>query len=442
MSLLRLLPRFQRAEKAAQELAARESLDRSAIQDWQLNAINQMWRSATQNVPHYQQLHQDQSLPTEFDSLDQYSSLISVLDKSYVRNHPERFHNSSAGPGRWLRSGGSTGTPMRIFWTHEAHLINLQTRYRWYHQWGFDAHDRQTFLWGHAGSFAPGLKGLFQKFKQPILDRLRSRQRLSAYRLSPADLDQYIRKTQSFKPSSIYGYASAVELLAKRCQETGETLRGLKAVLLTGEPAYAKSIAEIESILGCPAIREYGSVETGIMANDHRDKTLRIREDRFFIESIPFTDDTYQIVVTNLINTGFPLFRYPIGDLCPAPLDRPAKGFAILQQVLGRDNDFVVGKTGRLVHANGVKHVFEQVDAIRRFRVNQDETGFVTAQLESHADSITSYELAGMQSALEELLEGFEVKIEIVDALSGNRAGKHRWVTSAMRPDLTNQTCT
>src|SRR4029078_6534783 len=95
----------------------------------------------------------------------------------------------------------------------------------------------------------------------------------------------------------------------------------------------------IESGLGAPVAREYGSQECGMIAMDDRDRQLRVREDQLLVETLARADGQYDLIITPLNNPSFPLMRYAIGDLTDRPLDKPERGMAILSSVGGREND-------------------------------------------------------------------------------------------------------
>jgi len=436
MALARHLPRFRRARAALAELAEHEGLSRSAIEQRQLEALNALWASASRRVPYCRDLAAERSLPGTFESLDQFREAVPPLTKEQVRDRPESLLAETDGdaalPGRWHLSGGSTGMPTRVFWTEAAHRQMLATRYRHDAMFGLDVFDRKVFLWGHAESFAPGLGGRLARLRRPILDRLRNRLRLSAYRLAPSDLDQHLDRMQRFGPRSIYGYSSAVDLLARRAVERGVRVPTLKLAVLTGEPAHADIVQTIERAFGVPAVVEYGSVETGVIASEYPDRTLRVREDVLMVETPHREDGFHDILVTVLINPAFPLLRYRVGDLTSQPLSRPETGFAILHDVTGRDNDLLVGRGGQVLHPMGVKHVLEDCPGVQRFRAHQSADGAIRVTVEQRGGETIDTERPRRQLA--ELLGGADVTVDVVDRIEGNRAGKHRWVVSEHTP--------
>jgi phenylacetate-CoA ligase len=199
MILLRFLPRFQRALRSLQTLAERETWSRSAIEAFQLDRLNAVWQHASAHVPYYREFRTKAGLPSRFAGLSEFGSALPVLSKTTVQTTPQRFLSEQPRRGTWIRTGGSTGTPMSIYWGSEAHFEMLRSKYRFLAMWGIDIFDRSAFLWGHSGSFAPGLAGRIYRLRQPLEDRLRNRLRLSAYRLGDMDLHAHLQKILSLR---------------------------------------------------------------------------------------------------------------------------------------------------------------------------------------------------------------------------------------------------
>lgn len=434
MHLLTLLPRFRRAYRALEGLAAVESWSRDDLERLQLERLNAVWGHAVRHVPHYRGLATTQQLPERFDSLDQFTASVPILPKRTVRADRMTLVSERPAPGTWRFTGGSTGAVTRVYCEHEAHRARLQVKYRHSAMWGVDFLDRTAFLWGHGASFAPGWRGQVGRLRRPVEDRLRNRLRLSAYDLSSPVLSSYLRRLASFQPRSLYAYSTAAWLLAKQAVTDGASVDSLRYVMLTAEPACPHIVANVERAFNVPAIKEYGSIECGVLAVEWPDRTLRVREDLSMIETIERDDGRFDIVVTVLGNASFPLFRYHIGDVTDRAIVFPDSGFAVLNQIEGRENDLVVSRSGRMLHPLWFDDLFENTRGTRRWRVYQDAAGAVSVEveLEPGAQGIDERQIA---RAIESHLDGFPVSVATVSRVTQNAAGKHRWVSSDLARD-------
>jgi phenylacetate-CoA ligase len=434
MSVARMLPRFRKAYASLSEYAAREEWSRDSIEQLQLERINSLWEQAVRHVPYYRDLSQTRSIPRRFSSLQEFAASVPILPKSKVRANRGDFLSECAEPGKWDYTGGSTGTPTAVYRSHQAHQSMLRSRYRFYQMWDVDIFDRWVFLWGHAASFAPGWKGLKSRLVMPVEDWLRRRKRLSVYNLGRDDLRRYLDRIAAFKPAAIYTYSTAGNLLALEAEQVGFQCDSLKLVNLTAEPVLDYIVQSVERAFKVPAVAEYGSVECGFLAGDWPDRTLRVREDEAFLESVPRDDGRYDIIVTVLGNPSFPLLRYKIDDATDAPIEYPQHGFAILHNVAGRNIDLVQTASGGQLHGIVFEDVLEKYSAFRRWRVHQDASGSISVLIENVRE-VEPGVLTTLAQRLEGLVEGYEVKIELVGEIPPTPSGKHRAIIS----DLTSK---
>lgn len=435
MAIARYLPRFRQAYREMETLASRENWCRPDIESFQLERLNQVWQHAVEHVPYYRRLQSGNDLPPRFECLEEFQNSVPVLEKPPVRSNPHDFFSCRAERGFWTRTGGSTGQPMRCFWGKQAHLEMLRTKYRAYDLWGLDIFERTAYLWGHSASLAPGLPGKIARVRMVVEDWLRQRIRLSAYDLGHHELQDYLRRIAAFGPAVMYGYPSAMDLLAREAETTGFTLDCLRLMTITGEPALPSAVDRLQRVFGAPAAVEYGSTECGTLAMEGPDRTLRVREDIVLLETLPRDDGRYDIVVTMLHNPSFPLLRYVICDVTDAPLTRPETGFAILNNVAGRNNDFIVSRAGRYLHSSRFDAFFKkECRGIRHFRMRQRSDGAIYAAVQLDGTT-TRVDVADIESRLRNIVEGHAVRVEVVPQMPKSPSGKHRFVVSELVTD-------
>lgn len=414
------------------ELESRERWSRAEVEAYQLERVNVLWARATRTVPFYHDLSRQLGLPERFRGLDEYCSLVPPLTKEIVQNQPRRFLSSEAGPGGWRRTGGSTGQPLSVFESRNAPNV-MCYRYRHLAMWNIDIFDRAAMLWNQGNKFLPGLAGRMARLTLPVEDYLRNRIRLSAYQLGPSDLPRHLERLERFGPRHIYGFSRALLLLAREARRRGFACPPLSLATLSGEPAPPFLVKEVESGLKVSAVVEYGATECGVIAFEGPDRRLRVREDAVLVETFPRPDGRFGIIITPLDNADFPLLRYSIDDLSDQAIERPDVGFAVLTNVLGRNNDLVRTRSGRYLHAGRFEGVLKRYDAIRRFRIYQDRAGDLAVSLELSGPA-NSVDCRGLEDQIRELVEGYRVQVEIVDVIPQTPAGKHRLVISEVDP--------
>lgn len=435
MKLLRHLPRFRQAYLELPILARRESWSREQIETFQLERLNRVWQVARSSTAYYGRLAAAHRLPERFASLTEYQARMPALHKPTLQANRLDLLAARPGPGSWRVTGGSTGSATKVFWNAEAARETLRARYRFYESWGIDLLERVAFLWGHRLSYSPGLAGMLQRLREPLEDWLRSRLRLSAYHLSPEVLRDYLRQMRLFRPSSLYSYSSAAYLLAREGRHNGQWPRSVRLVTLTGEPAYPHMVADIEQSLRVPAVVEYGCIECGLLANEWPDRKIHVREDLVFLETRPRSDGRHDILVSVLYNPSYPLLRYEVGDVTDAPLERPAVGFAVLSNIVGRSNDLLLAANGDIVHPFLLEGLLELDQLVRRWRIHQLADGSVELTIQP-ADPAQPPDLRALEGKFRAVLRGYPVRGVIVSEMAPSPAGKHRYVTSELTPAL------
>lgn len=435
MKIARYLPRFRQAYAEFPELEARERWSRAEIAAYQLDRLNDVWRHAVHHTPYYRQLHLEHRLPDRFQSLEEFTRSVPLLDKSQVRSSPQQFLSERRQPGRWHRTSGSTSIPLQVYRSHEAHFEMLRTNYRYYRMWGHDIFDPMVFLWNQSRTRTNGLWGALRGVREGAEDQLRNRLRLSALTLGHDDLRGYLRQIAAFQPTAMYSYSRAAYLLALEAQEIGFRCPSLKVVNLTSEPASPLVVRTVEAAFGVPCIVQYGCVELGYIAGQWPDRTLRVREDIVMVETLPRGDGFYDIVLTCLNNPSFPLLRYDIGDVTDQPLTAGERGFAILGNISGRCGDMLYSPRGRALHPTTADSIFEEnfYQYVRRYQIHQMADLSLVVLIELNHPQRRP-DLKQMAKHISRELDGCPTEVRIVDTIQQTAAGKHRNVISAARP--------
>lgn len=431
MAIARFLPRFREAYRSFSELEKRESWSRAQITGFQLQRLNEVWTHAINHVPYYRSLQAELALPKHFESLEEYTGSVPLLQKSFLRANSQDFLSEKPQPGSWHRTSGSTSSPLMVFRGHDAHHEMLRTNYRYYRLWGHDIFDRMVFLWHVTPTNTPGIASKIRRCREFAEDKLRNRLRLSALTLGTTDLQGYLKKIAAFKPSAIYSYSRTAYLLALEAKKQGFQCPSLKVINITSEPASEHVVRTIQEGLGAPCIVQYGCVEFGFIAGQWPDRTLRVREDLLFLETLPRQDGHFDIVLTNLNNPSFPLLRYDIGDVTDRPIEVPESGFSMLKNISGRCGDLLYTPSGRCLHPTVVDELFEEnyFKYVRRFQIRQRADYSISALIELN-DSANAPDCQQLAKHLSVQVDDCPVEVEIVTRIEQTTAGKHRNVIS------------
>lgn len=429
-----IVPRFRKVTKELQlrnEFYDWPKVDRD---NFRLERLNHIWKQALLGSAYYSSLFRNNKLPATFNSLEEFKSLVPVTHRAALRGDPATFKLSGYCRGKWMHTGGSTGIPLKVFWGIEGHLENMCDQYWARSWWGIAPFDRQAMLWGHAHSFGRGVVGLYQKIMVPVVDRLRGRKRFSAYHLEPDTLRKYYDDMARFCPKSIYSYSSALHLLAIANKDRSLSLDSIKVAFLAAEPVLDVYRQSIENVFKCPSAGEYGSIECGMLAYEHPSGHYRIFERSVLVETVE-REGGYSILVTQLRDTGFPLFRYEIGDMTSTPIQTIQNDLQVLTDVIGRSHDLLRTPSGDVCHGEMITHIIERIPDIILFNVRQYEDYSVCINFQTANDAdIKNDQKQWIFDEIEKILgQDLRISLNKVENLGRTTSGKHRWIVSDIK---------
>jgi phenylacetate-CoA ligase len=304
-----------------------------------------------------------------FKSATQFSDLP-VIDKKFIREHYDELINPDfKGTLFRKKTGGSTGEPLLYYTGSRSQSYLWAGIFLSWEVAGYRLGDKVAFLAG------PSLFGT--GFKQSIYFGLLNVTVMSAFNMTPETMEQYGVRLQREKISLIYGYSSAVHLLARHFLNAGRTLHtNLKAIICTSETLLPSMRKDIEAAFGVPCYNQYGCNDAGVSAFEceHRNG-LQLISSRSYAEVLP----DGQFISTDLANDAMYMPRYNTGDFVKKS-DRQCacgRGFPLLDEVLGRQNEMLVDTRGIIVHSLFFMYLFREDFRIRSFQVVFDESELV-----------------------------------------------------------------
>ncbi len=397
-----------------------------------LRKLNERWLKAQNNSKYYQRIKKKHNLPETFSSIEEYISLMPITTKNAVSRHPKHFLLNGHARGKWMSTGGSTGIPTRVYWKLKGHLESLRDQYWARMWWGVDPFDKQAMIWGHSHTFGHGMIGTYHRLMVPITDKARRRMRLSAYQIDESSLRRYYDKIDAFQPASLYAYSSAAFLLAMANSDRPPLGKTLKAAFLAAEPILPQHRKIIDQILRCPAVGEYGSIECGMIAYEHPSGGYHIFENSVLVDTSKNPSGGYDLIVTQLRDSHFPLFRYQIGDMTAKEIERGNNGREILGEIKGRTHDFLRTPSGRFCHGEMITHCIEQLSDILIFNVHQRRDFRIIITITTNDSKPLSLKKENWlkTSIRTALCESISIDLDYKPELSRSIAGKHRWITT------------
>lgn len=420
----------ERVRHYLDEYRSNDCLSPKALREKQNEALRQIVEHARQTVPHYKQsfAEDNDASSSDWPALDGFT----MIAKDLLRDHPEHFISDNA-PGRHERktTSGSTGHPLTVLKNHDALARERAATWRSYGWAGIEVAAPQGLLWGlpHSSS---------GRRRARVLDFLANRKRLSMFGVTEAELAEFHRKLESFKPTYLYGYVSAlVEFVRFLSDANRELPPSVRCLITTSELLDDTSRGLLEKATGLKVYNEYGCGELGSIAHECEQGRLHIMSDNLVLECLPaegLPEGLGELIVTDLHNFAMPLIRYRVGDLgrlsdelCPC-----GKPYPVLDRIVGRAYDTIVGLSGRKYHPESVLYVFEELRndgvSLPPFQAVQSEDGKLDIRLEAESRQVNEFARLLAPRIATAFNNDLETGFSAVEKLAREPSGKLRVV--------------
>jgi phenylacetate-coenzyme A ligase PaaK-like adenylate-forming protein len=434
-----LFPLHEVAKKH-HSVALRRQLERTQwlppaeIEAQQLTRLRNFLAQVALTVPYYRQVFARAGFRPDSVAHVRDLAQLPFLTKSLIRENCEDL--KAAGAGRLIRynTGGSTGEPLVFFMGAARVSHDVAAKWRATRWWGVDIGDCEIVLWG-----SPIELGKQDRIKL-WRDRLLRSHLLPAFQMSERQMDLYLERIVQLRPRMLFGYASALALLATHAQSQGRMLHDLelRVAFATGETLYPAQREIIERVFGCPVANGYGSRDGGFIAHQCPQGSLHLSAEHIVVELVDAAGqpvppgEVGEIVVTHLATADFPLIRYRTGDMA-ARASSPCscgRGLPVLEKVLGRSTDFIRTPAGNIMHALALIYEVREKPGVRAFKFIQAEDLslelLVVAGPELTAD-IERQMIAGLMARMG---AGGRVQVTRVAEIPPEKSGKYRYVVS------------
>lgn len=332
---------------------------------------------------------------------------------------------------REARTGGSTGTSLRL-WHTEACSEMRNAAMRRHNRWsGWNVGEPVAAVWGNV--HAPVL------FKERLKDDLFNPAiYLDTMNIDPVAVLVFAEKWRRMKPTLLYGHAHSLYLLARLIPELCILDLKPRAVISTSMMLLQHERETIEEIFGAPVFDRYGCEEVGLIASEcEAHMGMHINTDHVYVEFIrddgtPAGPGEQGIVtVTDLLNRAMPLIRYRIEDVS-APLDvivcPCGRHLPLMQRVTGRVADFLVKPDGaRVAGVSLIENTLTKIPGIEQMQIIQEEdiTSF-TVKLVRNKE-FGHAQRQDLHDYLSSVFGRISLRIEEVGSIPPEQNGKYRF---------------
>ncbi|MFH1259481.1 MAG: hypothetical protein ABII74_06705 [Elusimicrobiota bacterium] len=419
---------FLRGENISQKLEELETTQwytRNELFSYQEKKFQLLIAEIKGWTPYYQEFLK------EVNSLKDITK-IPVLTKSLIREKLDGILHPNFRKINPLRysSSGTTGEPLALYLDRLSIGYFHAAQWRGFGWYGITPGDRGVKIWG-------GALTLKSRVIENLKDCFSNRARISAFGISASLIAKLWNKCLQDKPEYLYGYASAIFLLASFIEETaidGKEL-GLKLIVSTSEKLYDFQREKIKNVFGCPVVNEYGACESGVIAFECPNGNLHTTMENVYLE----VSDKGKLLITNFNNLSMPFIRYEIGDVVSISDEQCACGrkSLLIKDIIGRESDFLVTPSGKNIHSEIFSYINRDLVSkgylVKEFKVVQKEIDRVVVYLPevytgerdirdfiySRLNKITNNEI--------------EIKFESIKEILPEISGKKRYFLNELR---------
>ena len=359
------------------EMKKFQSLSKQEISQYQSERLKELLAHAIKNVPAYKDL--DHELINSISSSAEAIQHFPILTKKYFNQNSESYVSNTVDRSQLIanRTGGSTGEPTR-FYLDRVTVEHFEAA-RWLGlSWsGIQIGDPSVMVWGSSIELSKNQSQIHQ-LKEVLL---KNRTIISAYDLKEESIRKYLDQIHSFKPNYLYGYPSALALLAELMIRNNLRLRiKLNAVVTTAETLQPQQREVIEKAFNCKVINEYGARDGGIIAYECPEGNMHISAKNCYLEVVDIHtkqplgyNEKGLLLVTDLNNYSMPRIRYQLGDVASLS-DKPCgcgNHLPILGSLEGREDDVFVAHDGSYVHGNYFNQVMWNLESFSGYQLIQ-----------------------------------------------------------------------
>lgn len=418
----------------------RESFTEQQWLDFQTIELRKLLVHAFTTVPYYRDRYGRLGYTIEDFKQFELSDLSSlpILTKNDLRQFgtSSLLSDKREKGGSFFGSSGTTGTPVKILYSHHFHQrVNAAMESRVRNWAGLTSDDPRGMIGGRR--VLSDAENMPPYFRYNFFEK---QTYFSAYHISRTNVWNYLKGMRDNRVNYMTGYAMSNFLLASMIKDRGLEAPQMKAVVTSSEKLTPNMRMLIGEVYDCKVFDSYSGVENCGLISETPEGHLVVNPDVGILEILDENGlqvengQEGEIVSTGFLNWDQPLIRYCIGDravLKESWFSNNGRCMPSISEIVGRVEDTIVTEDGRkMVRFHSVfvnlSNVYEaqviQHD-FRRFSVNI----VASPQFGTEDENLI---ISRMRSQLGPIVE---INIIQVSAIPRSKNGKFKAVISELK---------
>jgi phenylacetate-CoA ligase len=389
---------------------------------------------AYDNIPYYRQSFTSAGItPQEIESENDLLRLP-ILEKRQVQNHLGELVAANWSKNDLIpdQTGGSTGTPVKYFYSNDRLVSREAATYR-HNRWaGWDICSKSAALWGASRDIQPPTV-FWNRLHHAVFNRQII---FNTATFNESDVLQFNETLKKYRPQTILGYANALTVFAQVLKDRNVSAYNPFSIVSSAEMLTPENRELVENVFGCRVFNRYGSRETSVIASECEcHEGLHLMAEGLYLELVvdgrhAKPGEMGEILITDLLNFPMPFIRYRIGDMA-VWAEKPCscgRGLPMLEKLTGRVTDFLVTDNGSLCSgASLTALVVAKRPSLKQIQIYQERQGEVLYRIASGKDRpIPDADLNFIREQSATYLgKGTTVSFEFVDEIPKTASGKN-----------------
>ncbi len=421
--------------KKINQLTNSDFLSCEEILDFQYEKLKKLINHAYLNVPYYRLLFDSLRIkPTDIQTIDDLR-IIPILDKNTIQSNYSLMIASDAKNYYKRTTTGSTGVPLCVYYDYNNKLNEIALMQRFLISIGKEFGSKEINLWGRPD------KGIQDFLNRKIKGLIYNTNYLNVYRFTEDNLDNVLCELVKNPKIHLRGFTNVIYILACKLQEMGKQIN-VDAVSVTAEKLLQSQREVIETYLTKNLYDQYGCGEINCIAFEcNKHAGLHHAFEHSIIEIVnnietksSESNDSGELVITNLDNYAMPLLRYRNGDIITLTKQKCTCGrhSQLITNIDGRLYDFIEGINGNKIHSAFLDHIL--VDSHVLFKYNVKEIRIIQTGLEQiniqyvSNNTIPEEEFDKINNEIYAHLGLMKIAITKKERLASTKNGKRKFV--------------
>lgn len=405
-----------------QRIQEMNTWDKAQIRAWQEKQLHRIVDQAYNHTAYWKRVFDERGLkPSDIRTFEDLKKLP-IITKDDIRAHYEELIPDNVSQFRYRngKTGGTTGEPMRFLDDEDV--------------WGYVSANKiiawQTTGYRFGDPFmALGSASIFKK-KAPIvrriLDKIRNEHAVNSMNLDDALCQQYIDILNNKQIHYIYGYASAIYLVAKYALDHHIDMNHMHGAFTTSENLTDVYRETIERAFGCRVMDCYGARDAAVTAYEIESGNYHLGYSAYVEVVDEFDPGKGTLLSTNLLNMAFPLLRYDFGDA--AELDNNCLDYngQVLHRIYGRTSDVLRLDNGHVLTSPGFTILMRNFD-VKAYDIQKLSGSSVRLQVQVDEGWDNAQEAKLIAEMQRFVGEGCDFTLDYVDHFEPLKNGKRRY---------------